>query len=118
MHYNLVGVAMNDPYIGSGGVQMNTPIPAYARHWNIIMGLNDSFLEQLAWRTENCGIDQYIAEHLTFPPPDKHFAELGFPNDTFAKENCNMFDIVFNAAKLINPCFSWYHIFDTCPYPS
>jgi hypothetical protein len=41
---------MNDATIGDGNLQMNMALPSYAAHWNLVMGLNDSYMADLEER--------------------------------------------------------------------
>ena len=66
-------------------------------------------------RADQCGYTQYLQKYLTFPPPQGSFPVLPDPFATSAA-TCDIFDDVFNAALLINPCFNIYHITDTCPH--
>jgi carboxypeptidase D len=109
---------MNDATIGDGNLQMNMALPSYAAHWNLVMGLNDSYMADLEERAFECGLTRYIDEHLQFPPPKKLFNKLIWQNDTWAAEQCDMSKSIRAAAELVNPCFNIYHITDSCPWPS
>jgi carboxypeptidase D len=119
VHYNLAGVSLIDAVIGNNNVQMNIPIPSYAAHWDIVLGINDSFITDLAVRAEACGMTSFLEQYLQFPPPATPFTDLtiAWENATWAQATCNMYDSVYTAAKLVNPCFDSHHITDVCPVP-
>jgi carboxypeptidase D len=117
-YYNLVGVHMNAATIGDPNLQMNVVLPAYAAHWNLIMGLNESFMADLDQRADECGLTQYIEDQLQFPPPTSLFNKLVWQNDTWAAEQCDMLPSIRAAAELVNPCYNIYHVTDSCPWPS
>lgn len=109
---------MNDAVIGDGNLQMNVALPSYAERYNVVLGLNDSFMTDLERRANECGMTDYIQENLKFPPPSNLFTNLFWQNDTWAAEQCDMADSILSAAQLVNPCFNVYHITDACPSPS
>jgi carboxypeptidase D len=113
-----VGVHINDAIIGDGNLQMNVALPSYAAHWNLILGLNETFIGEVNQRARECGITSYIGKHLQFPPRTKLFKQLIWQNDTWAAEQCDMLGYLKEAVELVNPCFNIYHITDSCPWPS
>lgn len=114
-YYNLAGVAINDPIIGDETNQQQVVIAPYVHYWENLMNLNDSFLEIMDSRAADCGYTAYLDKYLTFPPPQEAFPVL---TDPYSLDNasCDIFDDVFNAELLANPCFNVYHITDTCPH--
>ncbi|KAF2840835.1 serine carboxypeptidase [Patellaria atrata CBS 101060] len=123
-YYNLKGIAINDPILGDetnqqeGHEVYQTPvvIVPYVDYFQNIFYLNDSFMEAIHARNDECNYTDYLNTYLTFPPPEGPFPVLP---DPFASENytCDMFDSVYEAELLVNPCFNIYHITETCPHP-
>lgn len=109
---------MNAATIGDGNLQMNVALPSYAAHWNIILGLNESFMMDLDRQARDCDLTSYMDNNLQFPPPTNMFNKLVWQNDTWAANQCDMFTSIRAAAELVNPCFNIYHVTDTCPWPS
>lgn len=109
---------MNGAVIGDGNLQMNVALPSYAAHYNILLGLNESFMLDLDRRASECSMTDYIEENLQFPPPSDNFTRLFWQNDTWAAQQCDMAPSITAAAELVNPCFNVYHITDACPWPS
>jgi hypothetical protein len=81
---------------------------------NAIIGLNESFIAQIAALDESCGFAEYREKYMKFPAvgiqPDGYF-------DYNTESACDVWDDVFYAALAVNPCFNIYHIVDTCPIP-
>ncbi|KAL9101253.1 MAG: hypothetical protein Q9163_003467 [Psora crenata] len=115
-YYNLAGVAINDPILGDSTNQQQVVIAPYVDYWSNLFYLNETFITALHQRADQCGYTDYLSRYFTFPPPQETFPVLPDPfatNDT----TCDIFDDVFNAAILANPCFNIYHITETCPHP-
>lgn len=108
---------MNAAVIGDSNLQMNMLLPDYAAHWNRVLGLNDTFMTDLDSRADQCGLTRYIRDHFRFPAPIEPFRQLAWQNDTWARENCDMFPSITAAVRLLNPCLNVYHITDICPQP-
>ena len=87
------------------------PAAAFHDYWEPVFGLNDSFKSEIRRRAGCCNYTSYLQLYLTFPPPGI------FPDITTSNEpDCNIQDSIIQAAKLVNPCYSPYHITDLCPY--
>ena len=70
---------------------------------------------EIRQRADQCGYTDYLNKYLTFPPPQGSFPVLPdpFSSDSYT---CDLFDDIYNAALLSNPCFNVYHLTDTCPH--
>lgn len=114
-YYNLAGIAINDPIIGDGTIQQEVVIVPFVEYWSNLFYFNETFMNQLRTRNEQCNYTSYMEKYYTFPPPPGPFPVLPDPYDD---ENyaCDMFDTVLEAAILMNPCFDLYHITATCPF--
>ena len=54
----------------------------------------------------------YVEKHVTFPPKGL----LPLPGKSVeADRGCDVWDLIFDAALLVNPAFNIYRIFDTWP---
>ena len=87
----------------------------FVDYWSELFYLNATFTDKLHKRADQCGYTTYLEKYYKFPPPPGKFPLLPdpFATDTY---KCDMFDNVFGAAILSNPCFNIYHITDTCPH--
>ena len=69
-------------------------------------------MTQLDQITTKCKYSGYMEKYMTYPPSGL----LPLPgNDTFADDGCDVWDMIFKAALIVNPAFNVYRIFDTYP---
>lgn len=111
-YYNLKGNLIIDPIIGDDTIQEEIPIQDYVRTWNQNLNLNSTFLTQMDAVAETCGYTDYFNTYFKFPPPAGPFPTLASGNN----ESCDIFDLVYDAALEVNPCFNVYHHTDQCPF--
>lgn len=114
-YYDLSGALMFDPCIGNFEyVQEEVPVVPFVLANNNLFNFNASFLSQLEMLHQNCGYATYIDKYLTFPPPGNQPPFfMNFTNQTDL--NCDVFDLVNEAAFDPNPCFNIYAITEMCP---
>ena len=73
---------------------------------------SDTFLAHLDSVAETCNYAGYVEKHVTFPPKGL----LPLPGKSVeADRGCDVWDMIFDAALLVNPAFNIYRIFDTWP---
>jgi len=59
-----------------------------------------------------CNYAGYMDKFVTYPPQGL----LPLPGkSTFADKGCDVWDMIFDAALIVNPAFNIYRIFDTFP---
>ncbi|KAJ4555941.1 hypothetical protein HRR80_009113 [Exophiala dermatitidis] len=109
-YYNVKGIQINDPSIGLDSVLIQAPAVTAANNYENVLGLNQTFLQDINAQAEKCGYFQFMEEALTFPPPGKFTA----PNDS--APGCDVWDAIVAAAVYVNPCFNVYHVPDFCPF--
>ncbi|KAG6890062.1 hypothetical protein C0992_003160 [Termitomyces sp. T32_za158] len=69
-------------------------------------------MSQLDALASRCNYAGYFEKHVTYPPSGL----LPLPGkSTSADPGCDAWDIIFEAALIINPAFNIYRIFDTFP---
>lgn len=88
------------------------PAVPYVDHWKDLFNLNASFTDSIHRRADECGYTEYIDKYLTFPPPAGPFPE---PANNSRTEGCALWEDIFEAVLLTNPCFDEYQIATTCP---
>ena len=86
------------------------PAVAYVDYWDPLFSLNASFMADIHTRADRCGYTQFLDNYLVFPPK----GPLPSPPDANAP-GCDLWDDIFAAASLVNPCFDIYQIATTCP---
>jgi carboxypeptidase D len=88
----------------------------YFEYWNNLVYLNETFMEQMRQRNDECNYTDYYSTYFQFPPPSGPFPVLPPPSES-NEYACDMFDNFYGAALEVNPCFNIYHITETCPHP-
>ncbi|KAH0425280.1 serine carboxypeptidase, partial [Aureobasidium melanogenum] len=112
-HYDLSGALVYDPVIGNFDyIQEEVVVVPFAVQNQNILNLNASFLAKMENLHQSCGYADYIDKYLTFPasgvqPP----ALFNFTTDA----SCDLFDLINEAALVVNPCFDIYEITQMCP---
>ncbi|KUI54170.1 Carboxypeptidase cpdS [Cytospora mali] len=115
-YYNVKGIQINDPSIGSYYVLEEAPAVAFANTWNGLLNLNDTTISELNELAENCGYNAFMEQALTFPPAGKFPNPLSLGKNGTNPEDCDVWDDIAVAAMYVNPCFNFYHITDYCPF--
>ncbi|CAF9941404.1 hypothetical protein IMSHALPRED_002558 [Imshaugia aleurites] len=112
-YYDLSGALVYDPCIGQFDyTQEEVPAVPFVLENQALLQFNDSFLAQLESLDQSCGYAEYREKYLTFPPPGNQPAV--FFNYT-SEANCDVFDMIDNAALENNPCFDIYEVNQQCP---
>jgi carboxypeptidase D len=69
-------------------------------------------MQQIDTIARKCNYAGYIDKYVTFPPQGL----LPLPGiSTSADPGCDVWNLIFDAALIINPAFNVYRIFDTYP---
>ncbi|KAH5737487.1 carboxypeptidase [Parastagonospora nodorum] len=115
-YWNLAGISINDPIIGDDTLQQEVVALPYVEYWQNLLYLNESYMERARKRQSECGYDTYLEKYFTFPAPEETAPVLQSPYNT-EDGHCAMFENLYGAILLVNPCFNIYHIPETCPHP-
>ncbi|KAH9873230.1 hypothetical protein J1614_005628 [Plenodomus biglobosus] len=110
-YYNVKGVMFYDPSIAEDSVLADVPAVAFVDKWAGLFNFNETFTKDIHERADACGYTKYLEEYLTFPPPSK----IPQPANNSQVDGCGLWDDIFNAVVLTNPCFDVYAIATTCP---
>ncbi|KAJ6134743.1 hypothetical protein N7523_001065 [Penicillium sp. IBT 18751x] len=110
-YFNLKGIQINDPSINEDNVMIYAPAVPALNHFSNVFQLNQTFMEHINDRAEECGYNNFLNEAITFPPPE-NFPMA--PDQT--QKGCDIWDQIVKAATYINPCFNIYHLTDFCPF--
>ncbi|RMZ82275.1 hypothetical protein DV738_g1859, partial [Chaetothyriales sp. CBS 135597] len=111
-YYNFSSLLIYDPSLSSDVVQQQIPTAPFVNYWDSLLGLNKSFVEDINKRAGECGYTAFLEQALTFPPEGPLPTPPNLSNDA---DNCDLFDDVFNAVSIVNPCFDIYQVATTCP---
>ena len=70
---------------------------------------SQTFLAHLDKKNEECGYAGYLDKYVKYPPA----GPLPLPGGSLeVSEDCDLWAEIFDAARIINPAFNDYHIFD------
>jgi carboxypeptidase D len=109
-YFNVSGIQINDPSINDDAVLIYAPAVGALNYFQSVFALNQTFMESINQRAEQCGYFEFMDKALTFPPEGK----MSVPNIT--AQGCEVWDDIITAAIYINPCFNFYHLTDYCPF--
>lgn len=104
-YYNLSSILVYDGVYSYDSIGDNIPTASFVDFWGPLLDLNASFVEQLHNVSDACGYTSFMDEYLTFPPKGPLPTP---PNPDDKDESCNTWNMVYEAASLINPCFDIY----------
>ena len=82
----------------------------FADYHHNLFTLNSSFNADIHKRADACGYTSFLNDNLVYPPR----GTLPSPPDT-TKAGCSVWEDIFSAILLTNPCFDVYQIATTCP---
>jgi carboxypeptidase D len=116
-YYNMSGMLIYDPVIGADELATKMTAVPFSDYWKGLFPFNDSFVADIHKRHESCGYKAHIDKYLAYPPPGQQPVILASQNSTggLRPECASLFDDVFNAVALVNPCFDIYAVTTTCP---
>ncbi|KAF2228602.1 alpha/beta-hydrolase [Viridothelium virens] len=118
--FDLSGALMYDPVIGQYEYvgQVVPTVPYVQNHANFF-NLNDTLMAELALAHEACGYANYTNYFLTFPPPAQQpVLNTLYSTANISGVNCDVWNLVYEAASQPNPCFNVYEISTMCPIQS
>lgn len=88
------------------------PAVPFVDHWGHLFPLNDTTKTRLHDIANSCGYKDYMDKYLTYPPKGKM---PQFPASVTKNKTCDVWEAIYEATSLVNPCFNIYHVTDTCP---
>lgn len=115
-YYNVKGIQINDPSIGSGSVLEEAPAVQFLNTYNNVLNLNESFVADVNARADACGYTDFMDLALAFPPAGPFPDPTSLAAANVSEDNCDVLDDIWLAALYVNPCFNFYHITDYCPF--
>ncbi|TFK89211.1 alpha/beta-hydrolase [Polyporus arcularius HHB13444] len=109
---NLQGIFIDDPVLGWNVTQQQIPAVDFVHKYDPVFSLNRTFMAQIDDVATRCGYAGYVDTYLTYPPR----GPLPLPgNSTIFDEGCNVWQMILDAALIVNPGFNYYRIFDNWP---
>lgn len=113
-YYDVNGIMVYDPSIAYDDLQAEYVTLPFVEAWSGLFMLNDTFLADIRERDEACGYAAFREKYLSFPPTAQLPAYEDLPS--INNYSCaNIYNDVFDAVSLTNPCFDIYQVATTCP---
>lgn len=113
-YYDVNGIMVYDPSIAYDDLQAEYVVLPFVETWSGLFMLNDTFLADIRERDESCGYAAFREKYLTFPPTASLPAYEDLPS--INNYSCaNIYNDIFDAVSLTNPCFDIYQVATTCP---
>lgn len=109
-YYDIQSIMIYDPSTSYPEVQEQIPAVPYVDYWHSLFNFNSTFTADIHARAKKCGYTDFMNKYLTFPPP----GPLPLPPSALAT-GCDLWDDIYSAVLLTNPCFDMYQIATTCP---
>jgi len=112
-YFNVEGTMIYDPSINSNAVMNSIPAYRMMEDFDLAFNLNETYKQELKKQADTCGYNSFQDEYLTYPPkasPLPSPPQLNGPTS-----ECDVFNHIFDAALLVNPCWDVYQLFTTCP---
>ncbi|KAI9448384.1 alpha/beta-hydrolase [Lactarius indigo] len=107
---DLQGTWIHDPLISWWLVHQQIPAVDFVHKYENVFAFNRTFLAQLDSVAAMCNYSDYMAKYVTYPPQGL----LPLPGaSTDIDTACDVWDMIFDAAVLVNPAFNMYHVLDT-----
>ncbi|KAA8569166.1 hypothetical protein EYC84_000835 [Monilinia fructicola] len=116
-YYNVEATMIYDPSISSDVIAEQIPAVPFVDYWGGLFPFTDSFAEKIHNVSDSCGYTDYINKYLTYPPPGPFPSALpGTSKDGIStREECDVFDLIYNEVFNVNPCWDIYQVATTCP---
>ncbi|KAI0751798.1 alpha/beta-hydrolase [Daedaleopsis nitida] len=115
LEWDLQGFWIGDPLVGWWTVQQQIPAMDFVNKYDATFSLPRKAMKELSDTAEKCGYTGYLDEWVTYPPKGL----LPLPGDrTQVDENseCDVWTKIRDNARLVNPGFNIYRIFDNWPF--
>jgi carboxypeptidase D len=117
-YFDVNGMMIWDGLYSKESLTMDIPVASFVDSWSRLFAFNDSFTEYIHSRAQECGYTDYLKKYLQFPPTGVQPAVLpGHQANDLPLSKCSLWNLVWNGATEINPCFSVYEILHSCPLP-
>ncbi|GAB7356685.1 hypothetical protein MBLNU459_g7396t1 [Dothideomycetes sp. NU459] len=110
--YDVHGILIYDPSTSYDVVQQDIPATAFVNALTPLFPFNSTFVKDINTRAAKCGYTSFLEKALVFPPKGKLPTP---PNVDYTEQGCELWNDIYNAASLVNPCFDIYQVATTCP---
>ena len=116
-YFDVKGLTIYNPSLTHDEIQEPIPVVQFTEYWGGLFPFNDTFRADIRARDKKCGYSDWMAKYLVYPPKGHIPMPLpGTDKNGVTRDECwKIFDDVFDAIMLLNPCFDIYQVATTCP---
>ncbi|KAH8911794.1 alpha/beta-hydrolase [Coniochaeta sp. PMI_546] len=117
-YFDQSGILIYDPVITWDDIQAPITVVPFVDYWSGLFPFNDTFRANIHARDKACGYSAWVDKYLAYPPKGHIPMPLPGTNATTGRtlrECSSIYDDIFDAILLINPCFDIYQVATTCP---
>ena len=111
-YYNVSSIMIYNPSLSTDAAQEQIPAVPFVDYWGPLLGLNESFKEEIHQRADACNYTSFLNDYLVFPPAGSQPTPPNVNNDV---EGCDIWTYIYYAVTEVNPCFDVYQVATTCP---
>lgn len=111
-YYNVDSIMIYDPSVSYDAITNDIPSVPFVDYWSGLFNFNQTFMDHLHEKWESCGYADFYDEALTFPPKGPLPTP---PNVDGNNTECSLWNEIYDAALLFNPCWDVYQVATTCP---
>ncbi|KAJ9134685.1 Carboxypeptidase [Coniochaeta hoffmannii] len=117
-YFDQRGILIYDPVITWDEIQASITVVPFVDYWSGLFPFNDTFRAQIHARADACGYSAWVDKYLAYPP--RGHIPMPLPGTDPAtgrvrRECSKIYDDIFDAILLLNPCFDIYQVATTCP---
>ncbi|PFH59387.1 hypothetical protein XA68_12446 [Ophiocordyceps unilateralis] len=120
-HGKMSGLMVYDGIMFDGVIQVGVVMEAFIDQHRDLMPLDDATMRSIRNVSASCGYQDWHKRYLRYPavpgplPPFPGSQTLKNGTVTLRPECQNIFNQIYEAIRIINPCFNIYNIRDSCP---
>ncbi|KAK5108688.1 hypothetical protein LTR62_008093 [Meristemomyces frigidus] len=111
-YYDIDSIMFYDPSTSYSVVQDDIPAVPFVDYWSGLFSFNETFMDDIHTRADACGYTNFMDLAMTFPPNGTLPTP---PNVDYSEQGCSIWNDIYNAALLVNPCWDVYQVATTCP---
>ncbi|GKT93122.1 serine carboxypeptidase [Colletotrichum tofieldiae] len=115
-YFNVAGMQIFDGVYSVDSIGEEIPVASFVDRWDNVLAFNDSFRQTVKKTNEKCGYEEYMRKYLVYPPTElQPGVPPGVDEQGNVKPECDVWNMVLEAATEITPCFSVYTVTNLCP---
>lgn len=105
-YYGVDSILIYDPSTSYDVVQQQVPAVPFVDYWKPLFSFNDTYMDELHQRADECGYTEFMETAMTFPPE----GPLPTPPQLNTSARCDVWGDIISAAMEINPCWGKFTV--------